>query len=180
MEVLLYVPLAALFGGAVFFIMRYGRAAANKAVGEQRSELIGLMEKNHEALENRVQILEEKLAESEKQAALLMRQLEQSLDAYETLKEYAAPEAVKRFQTMFETFSATNSDLISKLVERMTSQEEVVDAVRKNTEAIHQRIGADYEVVRALRESVADRRSTAKDPPESGERRRHNKGSADV
>jgi predicted ribosome quality control (RQC) complex YloA/Tae2 family protein len=171
MNPLLYLPIAVAICGAIFFVMRYGRAAANKAVGEQRTELIGLMEKNHEALEQRVKLLEEKLEEAERRAELLARQLEQSLDAYDTLKEYAAPEAVKRFTGMFETFSVTTSELIINLAARVTAQAEVVDAIRENTEAIRERVSADHEVAQALRESVANRRSEDGQPPDGVERR---------
>lgn len=140
------IPIAAGVAGWLIRYVTQLRKLATVVTGEDRAEavkdqLIATLEQNHEALVERVRLVEEraddldrKLTDERKRADTLADQVRDGERRYAALETYAAPEAVKRLQTMF----TSHVDLLENVLDRMTGIEgQLAEGIGQLTEAVN-------------------------------------------
>lgn len=124
----------ALLGFIIRYILRlqsdYMTRVRDDNVDDAKDELIDTLQANHEALSSRVELLERKaegldraLTEAYASAEDLRGKLADTLERYNELQKYAAPEAVKTLTAMVDAFAHTTNALLVDVLERLTAIE---------------------------------------------------------
>lgn len=88
--------------GALYYLVRLLRAQGTAAQLAAKDAVIETWEKSHSANEERIETLERKVAEFNRELATLKAENEKLRADYVRLERYAAPEAVKRFEAQQE------------------------------------------------------------------------------
>jgi hypothetical protein len=116
------VALGALGWGVRLLVRNWKQAATAAITGaeaEAKDDLIATLERNHAALADRVEMLEQRLEEAEQSNGDLKAELEAKVRDFETLKTYAAPDGFRILQTIAESSAV----LLGEVLDRLTKVE---------------------------------------------------------